>query len=1538
MAKYDFFAQAEESAAPAKPKYDFFASEEPAKPKYDFFSIEGPSKQKPIRDFLKGFGEAAAMAPKIAGMGVVQPETAAQLPAGALQGVTLGAVDINPPKSTEEQVAREAGKLFGLGGPLKVIRKIFQPLGFWGKFLGAGTAGASIKAANDYFKGNEQDPTGMAIDAGIWMGLEGVNAVYQGLNYISKATGKSKIDVMKWFASKFRSKVKDPFVTEPTPQALETGTVKVKPEAAQEAETIIKEEMAKPVEQMAAEISAKPEKPQVEPEIEAKKPEIEPIHEKKSPEMLKPVELVVKPEPTAQATFPETKPKPVVKTPKEKKQEPEKKEAKELPVNKSTGYQHKATPVTHEEKVNHLVGKIHDSRTHIENLKSAIVKARDRVKEQEAKLKNITDSAELKKERQKLIEYRSALDNNKLDLSNELRYRDQLKRDLADLKKNKENSKVQLPLGRRNVASKPTPSKTALQPQMGKRQAKKRSDILNIFRKAFNDPIRLGKIKGQPKGTVAIHKVFEKVTRLLRDNDIESAAHEIGHNLHTFLYAPNVKNGKEALTQAERALKPYAHELDALGDYEPFRLEGFAEFTRLYVTNPDVAKQLAPTFYDKFEAELGADHPEMLDALLQARDYYDSYIKGTPESRTLSSMNLEPNLLDKLKNKVQDVKDYFSELPEKIVTQIYDDLYPLKKMMAELFDISPTEVETLGDPRNVYRAARVLRGAVDMATTMLEYETMDYKSVEVGKSGYLKRKRTGEGLKQVLEGLSDADLVELRMFMVHQRNLEKLKQGFDTPFPVGDSQFIIQKYGKKYAPIAERLRGFMDRILQYYRDSGMLSLESYNAIKKANEYYIPWNRVLHPEYAESAPRQYFGAGGKLQAARQIKRFKGSLSDLEDPFVSMIKNTYAFTLAAEKNRVGQMLASLAKTVQGAGKFVERVPAQTTLKARISKEEIVDKMIKKISNGAKLTPEQKEGLKESLAETIDLIPDTIERWGAKKPAGNIITVYHRGKPTYYEVSPEIYDVWEKGLSPYSANIIVRILSPMTRTLRTGAILNPKFWERNLIKDTWARAIFTRNGKKGLKALVDAIYAPIQGLAHAAGKSDLYLAWLQSGGGLTTMSSMDTAQGAKTLEQVRKGLRPWEILKILRSIGNISEEANRLAEFGTTLNHQEQSRIGLESAAFYARDVSIDYAKGGMVTKSLTQIIAFLASTLQGGGKLVRAIINPKDRAEFARRMAIFVTIPSALLWWYNRNNDEEKIEEQPDYTKDFYFLTSTPTGLLTIPVPFEAGVLAHGLTQRFLDYALKKDPNAFEGFFGSINAAALPSFVPTELNPLIEHWANRNFYTGRKIIPANKESLIPELQYKDYTSVTARLVGRCLSYAFGPEKVGSYASPAIIDNYINGWFGGLGRLSIKFLDASLRAAGLADDIPKMDRPFVEQYELNAFQKHYPTSDTKSIQKFYEHYQKATRIHKSLKPLDELEMEETYKKIEGIYNYHDMVLAYKAMQRHQKAINMISKDPTIPSDEKSQLIDQEYLYMIDFARAVNKDIDRHFQENKK
>jgi hypothetical protein len=458
----------------------------------------------------------------------------------------------------------------------------------------------------------------------------------------------------------------------------------------------------------------------------------------------------------------------------------------------------------------------------------------------------------------------------------------------------------------------------------------------------------------------------------------------------------------------------------------------------------------------------------------------------------------------------------------------------------------------------------------------------------------------------------------------------------------------------------------------------------------------------------------------------------------------------------------------------------------------------------------------------------------------------------------------------------------------------------------------------------------------LSVAAKKQNLYVEWMKAGAAMSTMQSLDRDNIVKKLDEVRgkwQGITP---IRWLRQLAGISEEVNRLSEFGKALAVEGKTRLGREIAAFAARDLSIDFAKIGMQTKALNQIIPFWNATVQGGDKFLRALINPKDRKNFIPRIIGFIVIPSLMLAWLNK--DDENIQEFYEEEKDFNFIFNFFGEYKKIPVAFETGVIAHGLTQRMFNYFIKKDPDAFEGFMGSIVEAMLPNFIPAIANPIIETYANKNFFTGARIIPRAQEDLISKYQYKNNTSSTARLLGRAMSYMLGQDTRNKAASPAIIDHFINAWGAGLGQLMIKISDASLEAVGLSDKIQGPTQTITERLGLDAFTAKFPRASTRSIEKFYDNYADATARQKSFKYAEKMELgtseeiETSYERVEKLYDYKSLQMAYKAMQECQKEINSIWNDPTIDSDLKKTFIDELYLQMIEFAKAANEEIKIH------
>jgi len=1062
------------------------------------------------------------------------------------------------------------------------------------------------------------------------------------------------------------------------------------------------------------------------------------------------------------------------------------------------------------------------------------------------------------------------------------------------------------------------------QPVVGKKQSVARSKILDLFRAAFTDPIRLGKIK--QRDAEGIHKLWPKVTRLLNDNDIETAAHEIGHNLHTTLYGGDAETPKEQAENIHKALRPYLDELKPLALYEPWGMEGFAEFTRLYVTNPDVALTLAPKFYAKLETDLGAQYPEMKNALLQAREYYDTYLQGTPQSRIRAQTSYGVDN-GKLANIVDGVKRYLN--PDFLKTQFLDDVFPAKRLVAEAFGIPLTEVENLKDERNLYRALRVLKGAVGKGDVFVLHETFNAKSL----------KKTGGSLRDILKKLPNEEAYrEFNDYLIARRATEKVAQNVKTGINAGDALIVEQELRPKYGQLAQELDKYNDALLNYAKDAGLLSPEQYAAIKENNVLYTPFQRVMETESGGAAT-----GAGRLQAGKPINRMKGSARDIIAPIESIIKNTYSIILNAEKNLAGQVLANLAKTKPEIGAYVEHVPTPIKLKGKVEGEQVARTLAKRFDREGldDLIEYDQNGKPVLRADIADAIPDVFLKFGAGQyPAGeNIVTVYFDGKPKYYEVSPDLFEMWAKGMAPYTAGLITKILRMPARTLRAGAILNPRFIQKNVVRDTWGSWLFTKYGKSikdPVGLFIDTLYSPLEMLAASAMKRTLYVEWMKAGGGMSTMQSLDRDAVTKKLQEVRHGYKPHQVVKWLRQVAEISEEANRLSEFGKALAVEQKSRLGAEIAAFAARDLSIDFAKMGLQTKAMNQIIPFFNATIQGADKLIRTMMNPEDRKNFLPRVIGFLVLPSLMLAWLNR--DDDRIKEFHEEEKDFNFITFVGDKAIKIPVPFETGVLSHGLTQRMFNHFMKEDPEAFEGFIGSVLSAMLPNAIPAFANPFMETWANKNFFTGGRIIPRNQEELVSKYQYKRGTSSTARVLGRAITYMLGQETRSKAASPEIIDHFVNSWTGGLGRIMINISDSALEAAGLSEKVPGPGQTIVEKLGFDAFAARYPRASTRSIEKFYENYADATSRIKSIKYAEKMLLETperqegAYKRFDRIYDYGTLQHAYRAIQASQREINSIWNDPAIENELKEKMVDDLYLQQIEFAKAANEDIRKY------
>jgi hypothetical protein len=1095
----------------------------------------------------------------------------------------------------------------------------------------------------------------------------------------------------------------------------------------------------------------------------------------------------------------------------------------------------------------------------------------------------------------------------------------------------------------------------------------KRSDIVKFLNEKLDVPIRTGRFRAA-KAVRGIFKIKPEVIRTRLANDIETIAHEVGHGLQKFIWKDLTD---KPLEKFRGELEPIATKAKHGTDVLP---EGFAEFIRLYMTDVEQAKTKAPKFFKFFEKTLDKESPESKEILTEARDMFEKWIKQPSLMRVLSQISIG----EKARRAVT---------LDDIYTATINDLHPLGKMVKAM-----AQGEELPAGKDPYKLARNLKGWQGKVEHFFEKSPFKFKTKE----------NIGKPLKAILEPIKD-DLDNFRAYAVAKRSLELNKRGIETGILKEDAQKVVNDFdfvepgtrSDKFSDVFKNLKEYQDATLQYLADSGLLSAEAVKKMREANKDYVPFFRVMEEGGAVKA-------GKGLEARQPVKGIKGSARDIHDPLESIIKNTYLYINLAEKNAVGRALVDLANSKEGMGKFVERIPTPLQ-KIKVSNEELANTLKKFGKETITRKIEEKERvLKEEVTEIIEggevttskaskaveatarealtargfseaeasqiltrikgaesaeqrttiiertvekrIAIETIKEFGlelpeeameifrpsAFVPKDNVISVWRNGKRELYQVDPEIARTMQ-ALDAESMNAVVKLLSIPARTLRAGAILSPEFIARNPIRDQFSAFIFS---KYGFIPGVDTF----KGVFALAGKNDIYREWQKSGGPNSMMVSLDRKYLQKDIKNLMKTPVHNPIknpIEFLRAMSAFSEAGTRIGEFSKA----RKKGASLEEAAFASREVTLDFMRVGAKTKAVNNLIAFFNAQLQGGDKMIRAF---KDQpVATTLKVAASITLPSILLTLHNRQ--DPRWEEVPQWQKDLFWIVMTEDHIYRVPKPFEIGIIFGTGAERAVEFILDKDPDAFDGFLKTVGRGILPGIVPTVATPVIEEFANRSLFLDRPIIPAAREELLPEYQYKPYTTEAAKAIGRLLG-TLPILKDSKRTSPAVIENYIQGWSGGLGMHVLRIADLALRKAGALPDPVKPTPTLADMPVIKAFVVRHPSAGAESIQKFYDSYFEAqTSIKTAKKIVEEASFkagvivipEEALELIEDFEVSLDNV--YKAIRANNKTIDFIFLNQNFEPDEKRQLIDASYNQLIKMAQKANRDL-KQFEQLKK
>ena len=801
-----------------------------------------------------------------------------------------------------------------------------------------------------------------------------------------------------------------------------------------------------------------------------------------------------------------------------------------------------------------------------------------------------------------------------------------------------------------------------------------------------------------------------------------------------------------------------------------------------------------------------------------------------------------------------------------------NDLFALKKFT----EVSQKGGTQLSIEENPYINGRLLRGITGKANMFLEQGTfgVEFHKVEDGK---VVPNFTGESFDAILDDVKEAGpWQEFNAYMTARRSVELAGRDIETgidPARAGRSIAKLEADNPSFPDLAERLFKFQDSLLVYAQESGLINEELLEKMRSLNASYVPFYRV----FDETAAK---GLMGKKLATitAPFKRIKGSEREIINPLESIVKNTYTIIDAAERNRVGIMMANLVNENPELSDVFQPIDRPTTRVAQVSAKDL----------GIEI-----EGMTEEEVEGV------VDVW---RPSffvqGDEATVLVDGEKKYFKVDGDLRRAL-LSMDEETLGMMGKLLGGPTRTLRAGAVLTPAFMVKNFFRDTMNAYLFSNWGfLPGIDTM--------RGVASLLGRDADYQLYRMSGAERATMINMDRSYLRRSFLELAEG-RGWKgyaknFLEIPRAAGDAIEQVNRIGEFKAGLRRGAHP----SEAAFSARNVNLDFASGGAANKAANRVVAFWNPTFLGWEQLVREMKENPVRT--STKMFLGITLPSILL--YLANKDDPRWKDIPQWKKDLSWIIMTKDHIFHIPKPHVQAILFGSMPERFLEWLDTRDPDLMSDTLKNAAEAGAPGFLPTAILPFIENAANFNFFRGQPVVPASRERLTPEFQYTRFTSETAKKVSGIVRHI----PVGFLnMNPAQVDNLIQGWTAGLGRIATSLVDVALKKTGVSPDIPQPSPTLADRPVIRALVVRTPIgSASEALNDFYDLLEEYEKNEGTLKKLLEEGNQKRFQEFSAehpeLLFFHDFEkdVFYSASARYLRRVGHILSDIRKKQDE--------------------------------
>lgn len=978
--------------------------------------------------------------------------------------------------------------------------------------------------------------------------------------------------------------------------------------------------------------------------------------------------------------------------------------------------------------------------------------------------------------------------------------------------------------------------------------------ISKQFIKALDLTARQGRLAAKNRNVMGEYNRRTATIRLRTWTDFATLVHEGGHALND-MHAQAIDDfvDRHRGDFSKMAFQLYGGDLSK-SPIETVLREGFAEFFRVYAMTPDYARNRWGAITTDFENTLDAADPKLRSNLNVVADQFKAWLQ-LPSSQLIENMVVDGRRLQGMNAALHEIreagfKSWFEEHARRAVTWSINRNAPLNTLVSELLNQGeenrgvPLDLKRADDPRVIMRLAR-------NSGNRAQVEMID------GVIGYRSTQSVSRGLREaLLTALSvpvdttppSLDPVLLKSFdayLVTRRALDEWRRyeagEIDRP-PTGAQKGDHVRHAKEtekafpqFVKAAEIVNEYGMALWHKRYEAGLMDKETYEEGLQ-RQFYAPLQRDVTDKQGTERNSLTFGASVLTKGPR----FKGSDRDIVSPMTVLMQMTFALERQIAENDAKKALAILADRAGAAGRLVERIPASQLVGQTFSVQQVAQRLVSDTDLSATDAADLMMLLEGSVEQGDVMTLYRSEQAGAQ--GENVLFFWENGKVaalrlTEKSLGSDVVNLMN-GLGRENMDITMELIAGTSGIFRNAITKWPDFLIVNYIRDQMSAWVLNDVGfvpfVSGMKGMIEEV--------RQRGWAKSYNAAGGVMGGMNT-AALHKARVDRDLDALRaKGYRAnllgefdGSLVGGIRGAAAAFARVTELSETGTRLGLYQKAferakRDGLNDyeASIEAGYIATDYMDFGLNgSKMLTsrRIIPFLNAQLQGLYKMVRTL----GATEVAQRKGLrFVLgayfksvknlplsrteqqqINAGRLAWVKMASlgllsavlallfkDDEDYQEAGEYLRVTGWVVPMGNGrVFWIPKPFELALVANAV-ERALEFA-SGDKEAPGRFLRGAVQSLVPPTSPPALQTLTELSINKDFFTGRDIVPDYMQALSPELQYDNYTSSLAKWMGQTFNM-----------SPMMIDHLLSG----LGASAYRDMMTVLNAADPAR--PAMD----------------------------------------------------------------------------------------------------------------------------